>query len=135
MGLGWIGGFGRTLTEQYHLSKEMNENGWGRGFVGVPDDAPQADFDRRMSNPRIMYTTEQALEATKDGILRCLLRKNDHRYEEVFYLLIQAHLSTLPKERWGAITDELSQEATNLPFQEVHIIGTSDEKPWGFQIK
>lgn len=121
--------------EQYHLTKELNETGMGRGFIGVQDDAPQTDFDHRMSNPRCMFTSEQALEATKAGILRCLSRKNDRKYEKIFYLLIQAHLSTLPKERWIAITEELSQEATNLPFQEIHIIGNADEEPWGFQIK
>lgn len=121
--------------EQYHLTKEMNENGMGRGLIGIQDDAPQTEFDCRMSKPRIMYTSEQSLEATKAGILRCLSRKNDHKYDGVFYLLIQAHLSTLPKERWGAITEELSEEATNLPFQEVHIIGNANEEPWGFRIK
>lgn len=121
--------------EQYHLKSEMIEDGMGRGFIGIQDDAPQADFDLRMSNPRTMFTSEQALDATKAGILRCLSKKNADRYKEVFYLLIQANLSTLPKERWAAITKELSQKASNLPFQEVHIIGNADEEPWGFRIK
>jgi hypothetical protein len=121
--------------EKYHLVKEMNEAGIGRGFIGIQDDAPQADFDKRMSNPRTMYVSEQALEATKNGILLCLSKKNDPRYEGVFYLLIQAHLSTLPKERWGSLIEELSQNATDLPFQEVYIIGKADAKPWGFQVK
>ncbi|MEW8333753.1 MAG: hypothetical protein AB2692_22675, partial [Candidatus Thiodiazotropha sp.] len=121
--------------EQYHLAKELNESGMGRGFIGIQDDAPKTDFDNRMSNPRAMFTSEQALEATKAGILRCLSRKDDQKYENVFYLLIQAHLTNLPKERWSAITEELSLVAQNLPFQEVHIIGNADENPWGFQIK
>ena len=107
----------------------------GRGFIGIQDDASQADFNSRMSNPRIMFTSDQVLEATKAGILRCLSRKNDHKYANIFCLLIQAHLFTLPKERWGAITEELFQVAKDLPFQEIHIIGNSDEEPWGFQIK
>jgi len=82
-----------------------------------------------------MHTPEQALNATKDGIIRCLLKKNDPRYQGIFYLLIQAHLSTLPKERWGAIMEELSQEAINLPFQEVYVIGNTDKEPWGVQVK
>lgn len=121
--------------ERYHLTKEMNKNGIGRGFIGMQDDAPQADFDHRMSNPRSLYSSGQALEETKAGILRCLSRKNDQKYDKVFYLLIQAHLSTLPKQRWAAIKEELSQKATNLPFEGVHIIGNADEEPWGFQIK
>lgn len=122
--------------ERYHRKKEMIETGFGRGFIGIQDDAPQSDFDRHMSKNRIMYTTDQALEATKAGILCCLSKKNDsEKYEGIFYLLIQAHLTTLPKERWNAIKEELSQEAAGLPFCEVHIIGNADEKPWGFQIK
>lgn len=121
--------------EKYHLTKEMNECGLGRGFIGVQDDAPQTEFDNRMSNPRFMYSSEQALEETRRGILRCLSKKNDQRYSKVFYLLIHAHLTTLPKQRWSAIQQELSQEAASLPFMEIHVIGNADSEPWGFQIK
>ena len=121
--------------EQYHLTKEMNECGVGRGFIGMQDDAPQADFNRRMSKPRSMYSSEQALAVTKAGINRCLTRKNNDKYNGIYYLVIQAHLTTLPKERWTAITEELSHRAARLPFQEVHVIGNADEAPWGFQLK
>lgn len=121
--------------EQYHLAKELNESSMGRGFIGILDDASQADFDNRMSNPRSMYSSVQALDTTKAGILRCLSKKNDHKYSKIFYLLIQADLSTLPKQRWSAIVEELSQEAASLPFEEVHVIGNADSEPWGFQIK
>lgn len=122
--------------EQYHLKKEMIEAGQGRGFIGIQDDAPQSTFNDRMSNPRVMYSSEQALDAVKAGIIRCLSRKNDaDKYKGVFYLLIEAGLRSLPKERWSTITEELAQESTNLPFQEIHIIGDADSEPWGFQIK
>ncbi|WP_339783432.1 hypothetical protein [uncultured Marinobacter sp.] len=121
--------------EQYHLTKEMNECGIGRGFIGMQDDAPKAEFNRRMSKPRVMYSSEQALAATKAGIIRCLTRKNDEKYNGTYYLVIQAHLTTLPKERWGTITEELSDKAASLPFQEVHVIGNADEAPWGFRLK
>lgn len=121
--------------EEYHLSKELNESGIGRGFIGVLDDAPQTEFNSRISNPPSMYSTEQALEVTKQGILRCLLKKNNQRYSKVYYLLIHAHLSTLPKQRWSAIQQELSEVAACLSFTEVHIIGNADSESWGFQIK
>jgi hypothetical protein len=121
--------------EQFHLATELNKNGMGRGFIGIQDDASQTDFDRRMSNPHTMFTSDHALESTKEGILRCLSKKNAHRYENIYFLLIQAHLLVLPKERWSIIAGELSQVAKDLPFQEVHIIGDIDEEPWGFQIK
>ncbi len=101
----------------------------------MQDDAPQEEFDQRMAKPRLMYSSDEVLAATKAGIIRCLTRKNDVKYNGVHYLVIQAHLTTLPRERWSAITEELSFEAAKLPFQEVHVIGNTDEAPWGFQLK
>jgi len=121
--------------EQYHLMKEMIQTGKGRGFIGIQDDAPQNEFDDRMSNLPTAYTSEKILEATKDGILCCLSKKNDPKYKGVSCLLIEVFLGGLPKERWDTIKQEISREAINLPFQEVHIIGDADTKLWGFQIK
>lgn len=121
--------------EKYHLATELNRKDIGRGFIGTQDDEPQSVFDRRMSIPRTMYSSKQALEATKQGILRCLSRKNHRKYEEVFYLLIQAHLNTLPHDRWNAIKEELIEAAKDLPFQEIHVIGDPGHEEWGFQIK
>jgi len=121
--------------EQYHLATELNNTGVGRGFIGMQDDASKTDFDNRMSNARIMFTSEQALEAMKAGILRCLARKNDPKYKDVSCLLIQAHLISLPKEHWCAIKEELSEVAKSLHFQNIYVIGDTHEKPWGFQIK
>lgn len=121
--------------EKHHLATELNKEGMGRSFIGIQDDEPQSVFDHRMSNPRTMYSSEQALEATKQGIMRCLSKKNHPKYEHVFYLLIQAHLKTLPYERWDTIKEELMREAKNLPFQEIYVIGDSGHDAWGFQIK
>jgi hypothetical protein len=121
--------------ERYRLAKEINKDRVGRGFIGMQDAASRAEFDLRMSNPRTMYTTEQALNATKCGIACCLKKKNDLKYEGMFCLLIQAHLTSLPKERWRAIEGELTQTAISLPFKEIHVIANADTKPWGFKIK
>jgi hypothetical protein len=121
--------------EKYHLATELNEVGVGRGFIGIQDDASWEKFGKRMSSPRLMFSPEQALEATKDGILSCFSKKDNPRYEDVFFLLIQARLHTLPKKYWGSIIEELSLNATNLPFQEVYIIGEVDSEPRGFRVK
>lgn len=121
--------------EQHHLKRELNQTGIGRGFIGLQDDSSEADFANRMSSRRFMFSSEQALESTKAGIIRCLCKKNDPKYANIKYLLIQAHLITLPKERWSAITRELSLVAKNLPFQKIYVIGNADEHPCGFQIK
>ena len=121
--------------ERYHLATELNETVMGRGFIGIQDDESQTEFDDRMSNPRTMFTADQALEATKKGILRCLSRKDDKKYRGVFCLLIQAHLNTLSAERWGPVKPELRKAAISLPFEEVHIIGDVDDRLFGFRIK
>ena len=122
--------------ERYHTTTEMIENGMGRGFIGIQDDEPQESFTNRMSMPRVAYSSEQALEATKRGILRCLSRKNDYaKYGDIFYLIIETDLNLLPHERWLLINDELSIVAHDLPFREIHVIGNSETTSKGFRIK
>lgn len=122
--------------EKHHLATELNREGMGRGFIGLQDDDQQSEFKHRMSRPRVMYSSEQALEATKQGIMRCLSKKNQpDKYRDIYYLLIQAHLNTLPHERWEAIKEELMSEAKAMPFQEIHVIGDLGNEAWGFQIK
>jgi hypothetical protein len=121
-------------TERFHLAKELVDSGFGRGFIGLPDDAPPADFKRAMSGQRIIYTSEHALSAIRNGISLCLIRKNRPDYEGCI-LLIQAPLRSLPYDRWDAIKPDLRAAAASLPFREVHVVGNADATPWGFQIK
>lgn len=122
-------------TEEFYLATELNKTGVGRGFIGIQDDAEQTEFDDSMIRARKVYSTVQALEATKDGILRCLSKKNHKKYNDVFCLLIQAHLNTLSFEQWGAIQSEISNAANCLPFEEIHIIGEVNNEALGFRIK
>lgn len=120
--------------ERYHLAREMIEAGWGRGFIGVSDDAPQSEFDRTMSRQRVTYTTDQALLAVDRGIRRCLARKNRPAFAG-FILVVQAPLSALPNERWRALVGGLRAAAASLPFRSVYVIGNPDESPRGFRLK
>ena len=120
--------------ERFHLKKEMVETGVGRGFIGVSDDAPQGDFDTAMAKDQTMHETNFTLSSIKEGILRCLARKN----QPIFIgctLIIEAPMTTLPFERWCSIIDELSAKAVTLYFHAVHVISAEDEEPKGFQIK
>ncbi len=120
--------------ERYHLASEMVRKGVCRGFIGKQDDAPQSEFDAAMSRSRVTYTTEHALRAVKDGVLKCICRKNHLKFEG-YTLLIEAPLVSLPQGRWIAIEDELRQAASRLPFAEVHVISDAHENPWGIRIK
>jgi hypothetical protein len=120
--------------ERLHLAKELVGKGLGRGFIGLPDDAPQTVFDQAMSKKRAMYSPDQALSATKRGIRRCLKRKDKPKFAG-FILVIQAHLLSLPREYWETIKDDLYEAAAALPFAAVHVIGDANERLWGLQIK
>lgn len=121
--------------ERFHLAQELNSKNIARGFIGLQDNDEQCSFDEKIRHPRIMYTTEQALEATKLGILRCLEKKDDAKYASTRYLLVQAHLSSLPQQRWRSIVDELRQRALSLPFQEIFVVPTTDNNSWNLQLK
>lgn len=120
--------------EQYHLAVEMNETGFGRGFVGIADDAPAYVVAEKMARPRIMYTSTSALARIGSGIKSCLRKKDNPKYAG-FDLLIEAPLRTLPKERWSLIYDDLQQAASGMPFREIHVIGNEASEPFGFRIK
>jgi hypothetical protein len=80
--------------EQHLLGQELNEKRMGRGFLGLPDDAPTTAFAARLARPRVMYSTENALKVIGDGIKSCL-RKKDHPKYAGHDLLIEAPLRSL----------------------------------------
>jgi hypothetical protein len=123
-----------AARERYHLATEMIRDGIGRGFIGVPDDAPQHRFDAAMSRRRIMYSTAQALSACRAAIERCLTRKIDPKFGG-YILVIQAPLWGLASERWELIKNELREAAAPLAFGEVYVVSNASQQPWGFQIK
>jgi hypothetical protein len=120
--------------ERHHTTKEMVETGMGRGFTGLTDDAPPAEFSRVMSRQRIAYAPDHACAVVKEGIQRCLSRKDKSRFTN-FILAIQAPLLILPRDRWAAIKRDLRASAKPRPFKEVYVVSNASDKPWGFQIK
>jgi hypothetical protein len=120
--------------EQHHLGVELNEKGIGRGFLGLPDNAPAKAFAERLARPRSMYATDSALQVIGNGIKYCLQKKSNPKYAG-FDLLIEAPLRSLPRERWSRIDDTLRAAASKMPFRQIHVIGNQDTEPFGFRIK
>lgn len=120
--------------ERFHLAKELISKLWGRGFIGVSDDAPQGDFDLAMSRPRTMYSTDHVVSAVSDGILRCISRKNRPAFAGLT-ILVQAPLSSLPTNRREMVRDRVIAALGDVSFGELFVIGNADEPPYGFQIK
>lgn len=122
--------------ERYHLGKELEEKGTGRGHIGISDDANEAEFGRAMAKPTVMYSTDQALTAGKEGILRCLKRKSDkNKYKGYYLLVIQTSLTALPIQRWEAIRADLAIAAKRSPFSNIVVISDGNLRNAGFQIK
>lgn len=120
--------------ERFHLAKELISKLWGRGFIGVSDDAPQEKFDLAMSRQRTMHSTDHVVSSVSDGILRCISRKNRPAYAGLT-VLIQAPLSSLPTDRREMVRDRVIAALEDVPFGKLFVIGNADEPPYGFQLK
>lgn len=121
--------------ERFHLAKELNKaTDLAPGFLGISDDAPQSQFDEAVKRGRVAYSTAQALAVVRNGLARCLSRKNETKYAG-YHLLIQAPLHSLPAERWRQIESDFKELARDLPFAKIFAIGSGGSSPLGFQIK
>lgn len=112
--------------ERWHLMKELNNQGLAPGFLGIPDDAPQAVFDQATGRNRTMYSSAQAITATKLGILSCLAKKDRPVYEGMT-LIVQAPLGSISEQRWLPMLEELKPTAAKMPFSEIHLVGGNGE--------
>ena len=119
------------------LMRELVENGSGRGFVDIQDNADPRDVRAAIRRERACYTTEEALDSTRRALLLGLVKKNDIKYCGMD-LLIQAPLNvaTLPSKRWDdLITDAVKDTAGRMPFRRIDVIGDDTENLIGFRIK
>jgi hypothetical protein len=57
--------------ERLNLMTELNETGWGRGFIGVTDDKSKSAFDERMAEPREAYSTDRVREIMTGALTLC----------------------------------------------------------------
>lgn len=120
--------------ERYALANELATKGMGRGYLGLQDGDTRENFETALSRGRVMYTSDEALSTVKEAIMVCLNKKSRPEHRGLT-LLVQAHLSALPAERWRAIEDDLKICAAQSPFDEVWVIGDGDQRLSGFQIK
>jgi hypothetical protein len=130
-------GIGVTIAlarERHHLTKELIEKGISPGFLGVPENAPEARFDGARKRGRIMYSSAQVLAAAERSLRRRLSSKNHPRFDR-FILVVQVPLTLLSQQHWQGILPRLQATARALPFREIHVISNGDEEMRGFQIK
>jgi hypothetical protein len=113
--------------------RELDEKGIGRGYLGVTDDRPTAEFMAAMSRERIMYSPGAAQKTLVDAIRLSLEKKGDPRGANT--LLIQVPLDILPKNRVDDILPELVQIATTSPFDEIFVVGNGEYRDSCIKLK
>lgn len=125
------------------LGKQLAEDGHGSGFITLQDDADKDDFKNALSGEPKMYSTYETktrrqpgvLKAVCCGIMKCLKKKNESKYEGMI-LLVEADLAALPSGRWLEIVPDLCKSARDTPFSEVHVVaGAGQQQPWGIHLK
>lgn len=101
-----------------NVMTELYSKGVGRGFLGLNDDRPTAEFHDAMSNEREMYSTEAAYAA----MIRAVeLSVNNKTYSQADVLLIDAPLDTLGN-RSMEIRPVLARLTERLAFSKVYVV-------------
>lgn len=118
--------------ERFNVMAELNQTGTGRGFLGLSDDAPKEDFDRRMDQPRVAYSTEEIGQSIICAVTICARKKSKFRGDT---LLIEAPLEMLPTDRWGDFREHLAQKVKELAFSEVYVTCRSHGRDICLRIK
>ena len=118
--------------ERLNVMTELNQTGTGRGYLGLSDDAPTEDFDRRMTQPRVAYSEEEVGRSMIRAVTICARNKSKFQGGT---LLIEAPLETLPADRWGNFQAPLAEKVKELAFSEVYVTGRSDDRDICLRIK
>jgi hypothetical protein len=110
--------------ERYETGKELNETGWGRGFVGISDCAPKGALRAKMAEPRDAYTTEQAKAAMINAVSICISKKSLNCISDT--LIVSAPLNWLLTKHWSErfwSQFAASSVVKAAPFLEIFVVG------------
>lgn len=106
--------------ERLNLMTELNETGEGRGFIGINDDQPTADFTDAMKQERRMYSTDEAKEKLTKAVSLCVNNKLHSRGD---LLLIDSPLDWLQSIRWMEIVPQLQELVRPLSYSGIYLVG------------
>jgi hypothetical protein len=118
--------------EDYYLMTELNETGTGRGFIGVPDDAPTHKFEEAMRRERQASATDEIVSCIEGAIELRARKKKQHQAD---ILLIEAPLWLLPTSRWYEYLARFTAKVKPLKFHEVYLTGRGDNDDICLKIK
>jgi hypothetical protein len=109
--------------ERPNLMTELNETGWGRGFIGATDDKPKSAFDKTMAESPEAFSTEQVRRTLIDALALCA-RNKAHSLGDT--LIVSTEMGLLSRKSWAEIQPALTLPVARLKFQEVYLVGESD---------
>jgi hypothetical protein len=116
-----------------NVMTELNERGIGRGYLGITDDRPTAEFVRAMNRERIAYSTSGAQRTLVSALSLCLKKKSGPKGAST--LLIEAPLNDLPVSRLEETLPSLRNVAKTSPFNEVFLVGDGERRQSCYQLK
>lgn len=117
-----------------NVMTELNETGWGRGFVDLTDDRPTRDFVEVMGQEREAYSTEQVQRTMVHALALCAANKA-HSQGHTLLIDVATSMQTLPGERWLEMQCALAQPVKNLSFAEIHLVGQPDGEDFCLKLK
>jgi hypothetical protein len=119
--------------ERLNLMHELESRGSGRGYLGVTDDAPMAEFEQAIHRPRMMYGVSGAQETLCRAVSLCINRKAEPKGADT--LLIDAPLNILPLARIEETMPRLRSCARVSGFRDVFLVGDGEFRQSCFRLK
>lgn len=123
-----------NAKERRHLANELNNNGIGRGFIGIDDDSTEGEFKKAISKERAMFSPKMVEKILQASIAISLRKKSKYKAD---ILLISYHRfseGTLPSDSWKEVLSQLKSYADQSNYGEIFLVGEKDDG-WVHQLK
>jgi hypothetical protein len=120
-------------TARFYSMTELNEAGIAFGNLNVVDGSEKSEFLTVVEKGRVMYSTDAAKKTLRMAISRCIDKKSKGLGCDT--LVIEAPLEILPLERFYEMVPTLSELAVASPFEEVFVVGHTENRAMSIKLK
>lgn len=127
----WFWPAGRTTPTGIEVTRVLGRSriergrdlrdGPGRGFIDLPEDAGQADFDQARSRARFVHVRSAVLRRIEASAIEQLKKKSQARFQD-HVLLLLAPLGSAPDQDWSDLRDRLTPLAKGSPLSRVVVL-------------
>lgn len=115
---------GRARSE---LARDLGEGEIGRGFIDLPEDAPQARFDKARSRRRMTHVRTSVEHLIEASVRERLQKKFDPKFQGHILLLL-APMHSAPAHNWEAMIGRLKQAMGSSPFARIVVMDDSSRR-------